>query len=211
MASLRASTDLTARRRRAVLAVLCLSLLVIGLDNTILNVALPTLVRDLHANASQLQWIVDAYALVFAGLLLPAGALGDRLGRKGILLSGLGVFGAASLAAMLVDDPSTLIGLRAVIGVGAALVMPTTLSSEVIMKATSVDGIYTGDPKRDKRAKFIPELTFKEALIKGYAVMDANAFGLCKENQLPIVVFNINQPGAIGRVLAGERVGTIVR
>jgi len=93
----------------------------------------------------------------------------------------------------------------------AAVLRALEMEAEVILKATGVDGVYTGDPKRDKTAQFIPELSFQEALVKGYAVMDANAFGLCKENQLPIVVFNFNQPGAIGRVLAGERVGTIVR
>ena len=93
----------------------------------------------------------------------------------------------------------------------AAVLRALEMEAEVILKATSVDGIYTGDPKKDNDAKFIPELTFQEALVKGYAVMDANAFGLCKENNLPIVVFNINQPGAIGRVLSGDRVGTIVR
>ncbi|HEV8613409.1 MAG TPA: UMP kinase [Gemmatimonadales bacterium] len=93
----------------------------------------------------------------------------------------------------------------------AAVLRALEMEAEVILKATSVDGVYTGDPKRDKNAKFIPELSFQDALIQGYAVMDANAFGLCKENRLPIVVFNFNQPGAIGRVLAGERVGTIVR
>jgi len=93
----------------------------------------------------------------------------------------------------------------------AAVLRALEMEAEVILKATGVDGVYTGDPKRDTTAQFIPELTFQEALVKGYAVMDANAFGLCKENQLPIVVFNFNQPGAIGRVLAGERVGTIVR
>ncbi len=93
----------------------------------------------------------------------------------------------------------------------AAVLRALEMEAEVILKATSVDGIYTGDPKKDTDAKFIPELTFQEALVKGYAVMDANAFGLCKENNLPIVVFNINQPGAIGRVLNGDRVGTIVR
>jgi len=93
----------------------------------------------------------------------------------------------------------------------AAVLRALEMEAEVILKATSVDGVYTGDPKKDKDAKFIPELTFQEALVKGYAVMDANAFGLCKENNLPIVVFNINQPGAIGRVLSGDRVGTIVR
>jgi uridylate kinase len=93
----------------------------------------------------------------------------------------------------------------------AAVLRALEMEAEVILKATGVDGIYTGDPKTDKNAKFIPELSFQDAIVNGYAVMDANAFGLCKENQLPIVVFNINQPGAIGRVLAGERVGTKVR
>jgi uridylate kinase len=93
----------------------------------------------------------------------------------------------------------------------AAVLRALEIGAEVILKATSVDGVYTGDPKQDATAKFIPELSFQDALVNGYAVMDANAFGLCKENRLPIVVFNINQPGAIGRVLAGERVGTIVR
>ncbi len=93
----------------------------------------------------------------------------------------------------------------------AAVLRALEIEAEVILKATGVDGIYTGDPKQDKDAKFLPELSFQEALVNGYAVMDANAFGLCKENNLPIVVFNINQPGAIGRVLSGDRVGTIVR
>ena len=121
-------TELSAARRRAVLGVMCLALMMVVAAVASLNVALPDLARGTGASQSQLQWIVDAYALVFAGLLLPAGALGDRYGRKGILLVGLVVFGTASAAAMFVDDPSTLIGLRAVIGVGAALVMPTTLS-----------------------------------------------------------------------------------
>ncbi|MGE0554803.1 MAG: UMP kinase [Gemmatimonadales bacterium] len=93
----------------------------------------------------------------------------------------------------------------------AAVLRALEMEAEVIMKATSVDGVYTGDPKTDRTAKFLPELTFQEAIVNGYAVMDANAFGLCKDNRLPIVVFNINQPGAIARVLSGERVGTIVR
>ncbi len=93
----------------------------------------------------------------------------------------------------------------------AAVLRALEIEAEVIMKATGVDGIYTGDPKKDPAAKFIPELSFQDALVNNYAVMDANAFGLCKDNKLPIVVFNINQPGAIARVLSGERVGTIVR
>ncbi|HET9276100.1 MAG TPA: UMP kinase [Gemmatimonadales bacterium] len=93
----------------------------------------------------------------------------------------------------------------------AAVLRALEMEAEVILKATGVDGIYTGDPKKDPTASFIPELSFQDALVNGYAVMDANAFGLCKENRLPIVVFNINKPGAIGRVLEGDRVGTIVR
>ena len=93
----------------------------------------------------------------------------------------------------------------------AAVLRALEIEAEVILKATGVEGIYTGDPKKDPGAKFLPELSFQDAIVNGYAVMDANAFGLCKENGLPIVVFNINQPGAIGRVLAGDRVGTIVR
>jgi EmrB/QacA subfamily drug resistance transporter len=122
------ATALTARRRRAVLTVMCVALMMVVAAVASLNVALPDLARDTGASQSQLQWIVDAYALVFAGLLLPAGALGDRYGRKGILQIGLATFGMASLAAVFVDSPSALIGLRAVIGIGAALVMPTTLS-----------------------------------------------------------------------------------
>jgi uridylate kinase len=93
----------------------------------------------------------------------------------------------------------------------AAVLRALEIEAQVILKATGVEGIYTGDPKKDPNAKFIPELTFQEAIVNGYAVMDANAFGLCKDNKLPIVVFNFNQPGAIARVLSGERVGTIVR
>ncbi len=93
----------------------------------------------------------------------------------------------------------------------AAVLRALEIDAELLLKATNVDGIYTGDPRQDPAATFIPELTFQEALVKGYAVMDANAFGLCKANGLPIVVFNIQQPGAVLRVLDGERVGTIVR
>ena len=86
----------------------------------------------------------------------------------------------------------------------AGVLRALEIEAQVILKATNVDGIYTGDPRKDPSATFIPELTFQEAIVKNYAVMDANAFGLCKANQLPIIVFNINQPGAITRVLAGR-------
>jgi uridylate kinase len=93
----------------------------------------------------------------------------------------------------------------------AGVLRALEIEAEVILKATNVDGVYTGDPRMDAGATFIPELTYQEAIVKNYAVMDANAFGLCKANQLPIIVFNINQPGAISRVLQGDRVGTLVR
>ena len=89
----------TYSRRWWILGVLCLSLLAVGLDNTILNVALPTLVEDLHATASQQQWIVDAYTLVFASLLLTAGSLGDKFGRRRALAGGLAIFGIGSAVA----------------------------------------------------------------------------------------------------------------
>jgi uridylate kinase len=86
------------------------------------------------------------------------------------------------------------------------------IEAQVILKATNVDGIYTNDPNKDPKATLLRQVTYQDAIVKNYAVMDANAFGLCKANQLPIVVFNINQPGAIKRVLEGDPdVGTIVR
>jgi len=115
-------------RRWLALVVLCVSLLVIVIDNTIVNVALPTLVRDLRADMSQLQWVVDAYTLVFAGLLLLAGTLGDRYGRRRTLLGGLAVFGAASAAAAFAAGVDQLVIARAVMGAGAAFIMPATLS-----------------------------------------------------------------------------------
>jgi MFS family permease len=115
-------------RRWLVLVIMNLSLLLIVVDNTIVNVALPTLQSVLGATTSQLQWIVDAYILVFAGLLLTMGALGDRFGRRGALAIGLTVIGVAALAASFVDSVGQLVAMRALMGVGAALVMPATLS-----------------------------------------------------------------------------------
>src|SRR5215216_1367040 len=115
-------------RRWKTLAVLSLSLLIIGLDNTILNVALPTPQAEFDASASTLQWMVDAYLLVFAGLLLVFGTLGDRLGRKLALQAGVTIFGLASLGVLAADTAGQLIAVRALMGVGAALIMPATLS-----------------------------------------------------------------------------------
>src|ERR1700759_57350 len=115
-------------RRRQILLVLCLSLLIVVVDNTILNTALPTLARVLHASTSSLQWITDAYTLCFAGLLIPAGALGDRYGRRRSLVAGLAVFALGSTLAAFASGSGVLIAARVVMGLGAAFVMPATLS-----------------------------------------------------------------------------------
>ena len=135
---MRAATDLcgpgdrvpttTFRHRQAILATLSLSVFLIVVDNTIVNVALPTLVRELGASTSELQWIVDAYTLAFAGLLLAAGSLSDRLGRKEVLMTGLAWFGICSLLASRTDSAGTLIATRALMGIGAAMIFPATLA-----------------------------------------------------------------------------------
>ena len=114
--------------RRRILLVLCLSLLIVVVDNTILNTALPTLARVLHAGTSSLQWITDAYTLCFAALLIPAGALGDRFGRRRSLIAGLMVFALGSTVAAFASGTGLLIGARVVMGLGATFVMPATLS-----------------------------------------------------------------------------------
>ncbi len=118
----------TQRLALLTLAVLCLPLLIVSLDNTVLNVALPTLVRDLHASDSELQWIVDAYVLVFGGLMLVSGSLADRVGRKRTFLVGLVVFATCSTWAALSNSSGMLIAARASMGLGATLIMPATLA-----------------------------------------------------------------------------------
>ena len=140
--------DLTADRsgphsRWLTLAVLCSTVLILNLDNTVLNVALPTLVRDLSATSTQLQWIVDAYALVFGGLLLVAGSLADRVGRKRVLLTGMTAFAGGSAWAAFSGSVGMLIAARASMGIGAALMMPPTLSI--------VTAVFT-DPAERQRA-----------------------------------------------------------
>src|SRR6478752_7552219 len=125
--------DLVYRRRWLTLLVLCISLIVITLDNTILNVAIPTLAHPksqggLGATASQLQWVVDGYTLVFAGLLLTAGSLGDRFGRYRFLALGLFIFGVGSALSAFAPSANALIATRALMGVGGAFIMPATLS-----------------------------------------------------------------------------------
>ncbi|HXL19686.1 MAG TPA: MFS transporter, partial [Streptosporangiaceae bacterium] len=116
------------RSKPMILVALLLAAFAINLDTTLVNVALPSLVRELHATTTQLQWVVDAYNLTFAALLLTFGSLSDRLGRKGMLLAGLVVFGAASLAGGFTTSPAELIAARSVMGLGAAMTFPATLS-----------------------------------------------------------------------------------
>jgi MFS family permease len=116
------------RSKPMILVALLLAAFLISLDTTLVNVALPALVRELHATTTQLQWVVDSFNLVFAALLLTFGSLSDRFGRKGMLLAGLAVFGAASLAGGFTTDPAQLIVARSVMGLGAAMAFPATLS-----------------------------------------------------------------------------------
>jgi MFS family permease len=116
------------KQRGAVLRVMCLSLMMVVGAVASLNVALPEIARSTGASQTQLQWIVAAYALAFAALLLPAGAIGDRIGRKPVLAAGLGIFGLSSLAAIFLNAPGELIAVRGAMGVGAAMIMPVTLS-----------------------------------------------------------------------------------
>ena len=115
-------------RRWSILGVLCLCLLVAVIDNMVLNIAIPSLIIDLHASTAEIQWIIDSYILVFAGLLLTAGSLSDRHGRRRGLVIGLIVFGGASVLATMCQTAGQLIAVRGLMGVGAAFLMPGTLS-----------------------------------------------------------------------------------
>src|SRR5664279_1305077 len=137
------------RRRWWGLAALCLGALLVGIDNTIVNVALPTIGRDLNASISDLQWVVDGYTLVFATLLLLAGHLGDRFGRRRLLLIGLAVFAATSIAASFATSTPALIAGRAAMGIGAAMIFPATLALLVALFAdrrerAAAIGVWSG-------------------------------------------------------------------
>ena len=177
-------------RRWWTLVVLSLSLLVISLDNTILNVALPTLERDLGATSSQLQWIVDSYMLVFAGLLLTAGALGDRFGRRRALNAGLVIFGLGSALSAVASSAGMLIASRALMGVGGAFIMPSTLS---ILTATFPAG---------ERAKAIGIWAGVSGL--GIAIGPV-AGGWIIENAHWSWIFLVNVPFVVGALIAGRR------
>jgi EmrB/QacA subfamily drug resistance transporter len=177
------------RLRWWTLLVLCLSLIIITLDNTILNVALPTIQESLSASTSQLQWMVDSYTLVFAGMLLTAGALGDRFGRKGALTFGLAVFAVSSAAAGLVDSAGALIAARAVMGIGGAFIMPATLS------------IITNVFPAEERGRAIGVWAGVSALGIGIGPV---AGGLLLEHFYWGSIFWVNVPVAVTAIVAGR-------
>jgi len=175
-------------RRWWTLGVLSLSLVIIGLDNTILNVAIPTVQRELAATASELQWMVDSYVLVFAGLLLTMGAIGDRFGRSKALVAGLVTFGIASAAASFTDSATSLILARAAMGIGGALIMPATLS------------ILTDVFPREERAKAIGIW----AAVAGLGIgLGPVVGGVLLENFWWGSVFLINVPIVAAALVAG--------
>jgi len=177
-------------RRWKTLAVLSLSLFIIGLDNTILNVALPTLQAEFDASASKLQWMVDSYLLVFAGLLLVFGTLGDRFGRKLALQAGVSIFGLASLGALVADSADQVIAVRAAMGVGAALIMPATLSI--------IANLFTGE----ERGKAIAIWAALAAVGIGLGPLTG---GLLLEWFAWPSVFMVNVPFAAAALLLGFR------
>ena len=177
-------------RRWKTLGVLSLSLVIIGLDNTILNVALPTLQDEFDASPSKLQWMVDSYLLVFAGLLLVFGTLGDRFGRKLALQAGVSIFGLASLGALVADSADQVIGVRAAMGIGAALIMPATLSI--------IANVFTGE----ERGKAIAIWAALAAVGIGLGPL---AGGLLLEWFDWPSVFLVNVPFAVAALLLGIR------
>jgi EmrB/QacA subfamily drug resistance transporter len=175
-------------RRWQALIVLAMSLLIVSVDNTILNVALPTIRTELDASSSQLQWIVDSYLLVFAVLLLIAGTLGDRFGRKKALTVGLLIFGAGSVLAAISSSSTELIASRALMGVGAAAIMPTTLS------------ILTNIFPQDERPKAIAIWAAVAGM--GIAIGPISG-GWLLENFAWSSIFLVNIPIVIGGLIAG--------
>ncbi len=176
------------QRRWWILGLLSLSLLIIGLDNTILNVAIPTLQREFDASATELQWMVDAYILVFAGLLLTMGSLGDRFGRKRALQLGIVVFGLSSLFAAYAESTAQLIAARALMGIGGALIMPSTLS------------ILTNVFPREERGRAISVWAGVAGLGIGLGPITG---GLLLENFWWGSVFLINIPIALIAIVGG--------
>jgi EmrB/QacA subfamily drug resistance transporter len=177
------------RRRWLILAVLSVSVFLVVVDNTIVNVALPTLNRELGASVSQLQWIVDAYSLVFAGLLLAAGGLGDRWGRKGAMQVGLVIFGATSALGAFATSSGQLILARGAMGIGAALVFPATLAI--------LTNVFT---EPSERAKAIGAWSAVSGLAVAFGPVTG---GFLLEHFWWGSVFLVNVPIAIGALIAG--------
>jgi EmrB/QacA subfamily drug resistance transporter len=176
-------------RPGAVTAVVCLALAAVVAAMSSLNVALPDIARATHATQTQLAWVIDAYSLVFASLLLPAGAVGDRYGRRRALIAGLSIFGAGSAVAMTAQSAAELIALRAVLGLGAALVMPATLST------------ITGTFAREQRTRAVSTWA---AVAGGAAILGLFTSGIILEVWSWPAVFGLNV------VLAGAAiVGTL--
>lgn len=121
-------SDLSPRRRILVLAICCMSLLIVGLDNTILNVALPTMQRELHTTVSGMQWTIDAYTLVLASLLMLSGSTADRVGRRRVFMAGLTVFTLGSLLCSLAPNLSSLVAFRTIQAVGGSMLNPVAMS-----------------------------------------------------------------------------------
>jgi EmrB/QacA subfamily drug resistance transporter len=178
------------RRRWWILALLCTSLMIVIIGNTTLNVALPTLARELDATTSDLQWMVDAYSLVFAGMLLTAGALGDRFGRKGALQFGLVLFGIGALVATFAGGAGQIIAGRAVMGFAGAFVMPSTLS------------ILSNVFGNDERPKAI---AIWAGVAGGGAALGPVASGFLLEHFWWGSVFLVNLPIIIGSLIIGRR------
>lgn len=177
-------------QRYKTLLVLCLSLVVVMVANISLNVALPALARDLDASTSSLQWMVDAYALVFAGLLFTAGTIGDRFGRKGALQGGLVLFLVGSAVAAMAGTAATVIAGRAIMGLAAALVMPSTLS------------ILVNVFPPDERSRAI---AIWAGIASGGAAVGPVASGLLLEHYWWGSVFLVNVPVVVLALLAGRR------
>ncbi|HKY64863.1 MAG TPA: MFS transporter, partial [Acidimicrobiales bacterium] len=185
-----ATDDPVHARRWRTLGVLCLSLTIVMIANMSLNLALPAIARDLHASTGALQWMVDAYALVFAGLLFTAGTLGDRYGRKGALQIGLVLFLVGSVAAMTAPSAGPLIAARALMGVAAAFVMPSTLS------------IITNVFPAEERGKAIATWA---GVSGGAAALGPVASGLLLESFWWGSVFLVNVPLAAAALVLGRR------
>lgn len=180
------------KRRWLILAVLNVSLMIVVIANTSLNVAIPRMSEELSLSNSQQQWVIDAYALVFAGLLFTAGSLGDRWGRKLFLQTGIAIFGLASAyAAFFVDTPAELIATRAVMGIGGALVMPATLS--ILVNAFPAS----------ERAKAI---AIWSGVAGGGGALGLVMGGWLVENYSWASTFSINVPIAILALIVGWKI-----